>query len=103
MIHHAQDNTTTNYLTLTTIAFFLSGTTASVLQVSADDSANVTGIAANSLFFSSLVFSIGSAVNSLLVMGWHKSIACVLITSFDFIILLICVPVAYLIRLFRFG
>ncbi|KAH8109981.1 hypothetical protein DFH11DRAFT_843897 [Phellopilus nigrolimitatus] len=74
IICSAQQYKSSRYLDMTTIATFLSGVTASMLQVSVNDSTNATGIAANTFFFSSLVFSIGSAVNSLLVMAWRRSV-----------------------------
>ncbi|KAH8109977.1 hypothetical protein DFH11DRAFT_843665 [Phellopilus nigrolimitatus] len=74
IICSAQQYKSSRYLDMMTIATFLSGVSASMLQVSVNDSTNATGIAANTFFFSSLVFSIGSAVNSLLVMTWRTSV-----------------------------
>lgn len=74
MIGFAQQNKTSRYFDMTTIATFLSGVTASMIQVTASASDTATGVAANTFFFSSLVFSIGSAVNSLLVMSWRRSV-----------------------------
>lgn len=65
---------TSRYLDLTTIATFLSGVTASMLQLSVDDTSGVVAIGVNTLLFSSLVFSIASAINSLLVIAWRKSV-----------------------------
>ncbi|KAL5483364.1 hypothetical protein ACEPAI_8595 [Sanghuangporus weigelae] len=73
-IQKAQNNMSSRYLNMTTIAFFLSGTTASMLQVTEDSSSRTLGAAVNSCLFSSLVFSVSSAVNSLLVSGWRTSI-----------------------------
>ncbi|KAL5504826.1 hypothetical protein ACEPAH_7489 [Sanghuangporus vaninii] len=73
-IQKAQNNMSSRYLNMTTIAFFLSGTTASMLQVTEDSSSSTLGVAVNSCLFSSLVFSVSSAVNSLLVSGWRTSI-----------------------------
>ncbi|KAL5521229.1 hypothetical protein ACEPAG_9152 [Sanghuangporus baumii] len=73
-IQKAQNNMSSRYLNMTTIAFFLSGTTASMLQVTEDSSSSTLGAAVNSCLFSSLVFSVSSAVNSLLVSGWRTSI-----------------------------
>ncbi|KAL5532156.1 hypothetical protein ACEPAF_5720 [Sanghuangporus sanghuang] len=73
-IQKAQNNMSSRYLNMTTIAFFLSGTTASMLQVTEDSSSSTLSVAVNSCLFSSLVFSVSSAVNSLLVGGWRTSI-----------------------------
>lgn len=77
MIGTAQQNKTSRYFDMTTIATFLSGVTASMIQATVSDVDTAAGVAANTFFFSSLVFSIGSAVNSLLVMSWRRSVVLV--------------------------
>lgn len=77
LIRSVQNYKTERNLDMTTIATFLSGVTASMIQVTASATNTATGVAANTFFFSSLVFSIGSAVNSLLVMSWRRSLVLV--------------------------
>ena len=78
MISVAQRNKTSRYFDMTTVSTFLSGVTASMIQTTADDAGTAVGVLANTFFFSSLVFSIGSAINSLLVISWRRSIVFVI-------------------------
>ena len=78
MISVAQRNKTSRYFDMTTVATFLSGVTASMIQTTADDAGTTVGVLTNTFFFSSLVFSIGSAINSLLVISWRRSIVFVI-------------------------
>lgn len=73
MISAAQQNQASTYLTMTTIATFFSGVTATTLQFTFNQTATVLDNIVNAFLFSSLIFSIGSAVNSLLVMSWKHS------------------------------
>ena len=59
---------------MTTIATFLSGVTATILQMTYQQTAGATAVATNTLLLSSLVFSVSSAVSSLLVMAWQRSV-----------------------------
>jgi len=61
------------YLHLTTIATFLSSVTATTLQISFGDDPSTLNSATNTFWFCSLVFSIGSAMHSLLAMTWYQS------------------------------
>lgn len=72
----AQKQTADNLLNLTTIATFFSAVTATTLQLSLDDSGTQTHLAAavNACWLFSLVFSITSAVNSLLGLTWKRAI-----------------------------
>lgn len=80
MISAAQQSKTSRFFDVTAIATFLSGVTASMIQATVTDDSTATGAAANTFFFSSLVFSIGSAVNSLLVISWRRSVVFVSIS-----------------------
>lgn len=73
-IRKAEDHATSRYLNMTTIATFFSAVTATTLQFSYAPQVkdNLSDIV-NAFWFSSLVFSIASAVNSLLGMTWRKS------------------------------
>ena len=73
MINTVQQNRTSGYLNMTTIAAFFSGVTASTLQFTFTETSSGLDNAVNTLLFSSLIFSIASAVNSLLVMSWKRS------------------------------
>lgn len=73
-ISQAQKSKSSRYFDMTTIATFFSAVTASMIQTTASDVGTNAGVAANTFFFSSLVFSIASAVNSLLVMSWMRSV-----------------------------
>ncbi|KAI5122881.1 hypothetical protein M0805_003333 [Coniferiporia weirii] len=72
-IYSAQQHKTSRYLDMTTIATFFSAVTASMLQFTINNNLQPVSVATNTFMFSSLVFSIGSAVNSLLVTAWRRS------------------------------
>ncbi|KLO13172.1 hypothetical protein SCHPADRAFT_940637 [Schizopora paradoxa] len=75
IIKSVQNDRTLGYVNLTVIATFLSGVTASVLQIvgptTSGDSA--LAVAVNASLFSSLVFSSASAAQSLLAIIWMQS------------------------------
>ena len=58
---------------MTTIATFFSSVTATTLQFSYQDNSTKLGSAVNLFWFLSLVFSVSSGINSLMVMAWRKS------------------------------
>ena len=74
MIRRAQDFSSQRYLNLTTVATFLSSVTATTLQITAGDPQSVLSIIMNTMWFTSLVFSTASAVYSLLIMTWSRSL-----------------------------
>lgn len=74
MIQHSQKHVTGNLLYLTTIAIFFSGVAATTLQLSYGFTATPLSNAVNGFVFTSLVFSMTSAVNSLLGLTWKESI-----------------------------
>ncbi|KAL5507607.1 hypothetical protein ACEPAH_7063 [Sanghuangporus vaninii] len=69
-IREAQDQRDQN---LTTVATFLSGVTASTLQITIGDSDKALTTVINTLWFISLVFSTATAIYSLLSMIWRQS------------------------------
>ncbi|KIK57402.1 hypothetical protein GYMLUDRAFT_46278 [Collybiopsis luxurians FD-317 M1] len=71
-IRFAQKHGATNLLNLSTIATFFSAVTASTLQFSVGE-VQKTSAAVNCFWFSSLVFSIAAAVNSLLGLTWKQA------------------------------
>ncbi|KAL5523027.1 hypothetical protein ACEPAF_1294 [Sanghuangporus sanghuang] len=73
-IRFAQQHAADNLLNLSTVATFFSAVTATTLQFSFDTVGNPTADAVNSFWFISLVFSIASAVNSLLGVTWKQAI-----------------------------
>ncbi|KAI5122879.1 hypothetical protein M0805_003331 [Coniferiporia weirii] len=72
-INSVQHQKTSGYLDMTTIATFFSAVTATMIQFTISNNSNPVSVATNTFMFSSLVFSIGSAVNSLLVTAWRRS------------------------------
>lgn len=72
-IRFAQKHAANNLLNLTTVATFFSAVTATTLQFSFDEVGNPLSDAVNSFWFLSLVFSIASAVNSLLGLTWKQA------------------------------
>ncbi|EJC98257.1 uncharacterized protein FOMMEDRAFT_162016 [Fomitiporia mediterranea MF3/22] len=62
------------FLTMTTIATFFSGVTATMLQMTYQTNDRPIDTATNLLYLASLVFSITSAVSSLGTIAWHKSV-----------------------------
>ena len=72
-IRFAQKHTASNLLNLTTVATFFSAVTATTLQFSFDKVESTLDQSVNSFWFCSLVFSIASAVNSLLGLTWKQA------------------------------
>ncbi|KAF8591362.1 WD40 repeat-like protein [Ramaria rubella] len=72
-IRFAQKHTATNLLNLSTVATFFSAVTATTIQFSFNLNDNPLQNAVNAFWFSSLVFSIASAVNSLLGLTWKQA------------------------------
>ena len=72
-IRFAQKHSAQNLLNLTTVATFFSAVTATTLQFSFDQVGDPLADAVNSFWFLSLVFSIASAVNSLLGLTWKQA------------------------------
>ncbi|KAJ7650280.1 WD40-repeat-containing domain protein [Roridomyces roridus] len=73
-ISYAQKHTTQILLNSATIATFFSAVTVSTIQYSFTDITSPLQIAVNTLWFSSLVLSVSSAINSLLAMTWRQAI-----------------------------
>ena len=72
-IRFAQKHASQNLLNLSTVATFFSAVTATTMQFSFNMTANPLQNAVNSFWFTSLVFSIGAAVNSLLGVTWKQA------------------------------
>ncbi|KAI6129596.1 WD40-repeat-containing domain protein, partial [Pisolithus croceorrhizus] len=72
-IRCAQQHAASNLLTLSTVATFFSGVTATTLQNSYEYTSTVLGRGVNAFWFSSLVFSIAAAVNSLIGLSWRMA------------------------------
>jgi len=74
-IRSAQNDETNVYTDITVISTFLSGVTASALQIvgPAMSGDSTLAVAVNTALFSSLVFSTASAAQSLLVITWFQS------------------------------
>jgi len=72
-IRFAQKHGAANLLTLSTVATFFSAVTATTLQFSYAQTGNILSDAVNAFWFSSLVFSIAAAVNSLLGLSWRQA------------------------------
>lgn len=72
-IQHAQKHGAGNLLNLSTVATFFSAVTATTLQFSFELKDTKTQVAVNAFWFSSLVFSIAAAVNSLMGLTWKQS------------------------------
>lgn len=72
-IRFAQKHAATNLLNLSTVATFFSAVTATTLQFSFNQTQTSLSSAVNSFWFCSLVFSIASAVNSLLGLTWKQA------------------------------
>ncbi|KAI6012979.1 hypothetical protein EDC04DRAFT_2904814 [Pisolithus marmoratus] len=68
-----QQHAAANLLNLSTVATFFSGVTATTLQFSYSTTGGKLADVVNTLWFSSLVFSIAAAVNSLLGLTWKKA------------------------------
>ncbi|RPD69485.1 WD40 repeat-like protein [Lentinus tigrinus ALCF2SS1-7] len=72
-IRFAQKHASQNLLNLSTVATFFSAVTATTMQFSFDMTDTSLANAVNSFWFTSLVFSIGAAVNSLLGVTWKQA------------------------------
>ncbi|KAH9936025.1 WD40 repeat-like protein [Amylocystis lapponica] len=72
-IRFAQKHASQNLLNLSTVATFFSAVTATTMQFSYNMTGGGTAAAVNSFWFTSLVFSIGAAVNSLLGLTWKQA------------------------------
>ena len=66
IIKGAQANITSKYLNMTTIAAFFSAVTATMTQFTYQVTTPLLGVAVNTLFNLSVVFSVASAAHSLL-------------------------------------
>ncbi|KAG2052733.1 WD40 repeat-like protein [Suillus hirtellus] len=73
-IRFAQQHAASNLLNLSTVATFFSVVTASTLQFSYQLTDGVLETSVNAFWFSSLVFSIAAAVNSLLGLTWKQAV-----------------------------
>ncbi|KAI0701046.1 WD40-repeat-containing domain protein [Cytidiella melzeri] len=69
----AQKHAAANLLNLSTVATFFSAVTATMLQFSFDQTNTTLANSVNGFWFTSLVFSIGAAVNSLLGLTWKQA------------------------------
>ncbi|KAI0075655.1 WD40 repeat-like protein [Panus rudis PR-1116 ss-1] len=72
-IRIAQKHSAANFFNLSTVATLFSGVTAQTLQNSADSHSTLLENAVNAFWFTSLVLSIGVAVNSLLGLTWKRA------------------------------
>jgi hypothetical protein len=72
-IRFHQQHAASNLLNLSTVATFFSAVTASTLQFSYGSTGHVLADCVNAFWFSSLVFSIAAAVNSLLGLTWKQA------------------------------
>ncbi|KAF9440194.1 hypothetical protein P691DRAFT_768143 [Macrolepiota fuliginosa MF-IS2] len=73
-ISHEQQRSSQNLASILTAATFFSSVTASTLQMSVGtDPQSGTLHVASMLWFASLVFSVGAALNSLLAMAWKEA------------------------------
>ncbi|KZV92646.1 WD40 repeat-like protein [Exidia glandulosa HHB12029] len=72
-IRFVQKHGSTNLLNLSTIATFFSAVTATTIQYSFDRKATTLDAVVNAFWYSSLVFSIASAVNSLVGLTWKQA------------------------------
>ncbi|KAI9441246.1 WD40 repeat-like protein [Lactarius indigo] len=72
-IRFAQQHGASNFLNLSTIATFFSAVTATTIQFSYQNVGTALADAVNAFWFTSMVFSIAAAVNSLLGLTWKQS------------------------------
>ncbi|KAI0346641.1 WD40 repeat-like protein [Trametopsis cervina] len=72
-IRFAQKHAAANLLNLSTVATFFSAVTATTMQFSFDQVDTNLANSVNGFWFTSLVFSIGAAVNSLLGLTWKQA------------------------------
>ena len=73
-IRGAQKGSAGNLVNLSTVATLFSGITATVLQFSYTNNNSTMAEAVNGSWFTSLVFSISAAVNSLLGLTWMQTV-----------------------------
>jgi hypothetical protein len=73
-IRFAQQHVASNFLNLSTIATFFSAVTATTLQYSYQNVGTGIADAVNAFWFTSMVFSIAAAVNSLLGSTWWQAV-----------------------------
>ncbi|TFK48969.1 WD40 repeat-like protein [Heliocybe sulcata] len=72
-IRFAQKHAASNLLNLSTVATFFSAVTATTLQYSYESTGSILPDMVNAFWFTSMVFSIGAAVNSLLGVTWKQA------------------------------
>lgn len=72
-IRFSQEHGSSNLLNLSTIATFFSAVTATTIQFTFEDNHSTVAKMVNGFWFSSLIFSIASAVNSLLGLTWRQA------------------------------
>ena len=72
-IRFAQEHGAANLLNLSTVATFFSAVTATTLQYTFESHGTPLDDAVNAFWFTSLVFSIAAAVNSLLGLTWKQA------------------------------
>ncbi|KDQ56957.1 hypothetical protein JAAARDRAFT_194146 [Jaapia argillacea MUCL 33604] len=75
-VRSAQSHAAQNMSTISTIATFLSAVTATGLQLSYTSNETVLENIVSGCWFTSLVFSIGAAINGVLAMTWRQAIYC---------------------------
>ena len=73
-IRGAQKHSAGNLYNLSTVATLFSGVTAAMIQFSYQDTGTLKENVVNGFWFTSLVFSISAAVNSLLGLTWMQAI-----------------------------
>ena len=81
-IRNAQKGSQGNLVNLSTVATLFSGVTATMIQFSYTNNNSTLEDAVNGFWFTSLVFSISAAVNSLLGLGWMQAVLYVLLCRF---------------------
>jgi lysylphosphatidylglycerol synthetase-like protein (DUF2156 family) len=72
-IRFAQEHGAANLLNLSTVATFFSAVTATTLQYTYNSHGTPLENAVNAFWFTSMVFSIAAAVNSLLGLTWKQA------------------------------
>ena len=72
-IRFAQDHGAANLLNLSTVSTFFSAVTAAALQFTFQTHGTPLEDAVNAFWFTSMVFSIAAAVNSLLGLTWKQA------------------------------
>jgi hypothetical protein len=73
-ISHEQERSSSNLTNILTVSTFFSGVTATTLQmsISTPDQNNAVHLT-NLLWFISMIFSVGAALNSLLAISWKST------------------------------